>query len=71
MSNIEFKLSTETIEKIDAYSQLLNKDANLILNEALNQYFENEEKKLSASDLEGQSAMTNLDFEEFWDDVEI
>ena len=71
MSKIEFKLNAQMIEKIEAYSELLDKDANSILNEALTQYFENEEKKLLASDLEGQSAMTNLDYEEFWDDVEI
>ena len=44
MSKIEFKLNAQMIEKIEAYSELLDKDVNSILNEALTQYFENEEK---------------------------
>jgi hypothetical protein len=70
--NLQFQLSSEMIEDIHTYSTILNKDINTILHEALKQYFENEQEKLLASKkLETDNSMTNLDFNEFWDDVEI
>ena len=41
------------------------------LNEALEQYFESEQQKLIQKNQEDENAMTNLDFDEFWDDVEL
>jgi hypothetical protein len=71
MSDIKFTLSSETIEQIKEFSLLLKKDENQILNEALELYFQNEQKKLLEKNLENENAMTNLDFNEFWDDVDI
>ncbi|MBT3280982.1 MAG: hypothetical protein HOF69_00890 [Campylobacteraceae bacterium] len=71
MNNINFSLSHDTIENLTAFSEILKKDHNTILNEALEQYFENEQKKLLEKNLEDENAMTNLDFDEFWDDVEL
>jgi hypothetical protein len=71
MSDIKFTLSSETIEQIKEFSLLLKKDENQILNEALELYFQNEQKKLLAKNLENENAMTHLDFNEFWDDVDI
>ncbi len=68
---LEFKLDTKTLENLEVYSKLLDKDINTILNEALSLYFQKEEEKLIAQNLEGDSGMTNLDFDEFWEDVEI
>lgn len=71
-NNLQFQLSSEMIEDIHTYSALLNKDTNTILTEALKQYFENEQEKLMAAQkLETDNGMTNLDFDEFWDGVEI
>ncbi len=41
------------------------------INEALEQYFDNESKKLLEKNQEDHNSMTNLDFDEFWDDVDI
>jgi hypothetical protein len=71
MSDIKFTLSSQTIEQIQEFKALLNKDENQILNEALELYFQNEQKKLLEKNLENENAMTNLDFNEFWDDVDI
>jgi hypothetical protein len=71
MSDIKFTLSSQTIEQIKEFSLLLKKDENQILNEALELYFQNEQKKLLEKNLENENAMTNLDFNEFWDDVDI
>ena len=66
---IEFKQST--VENLQLFSQMLKKDINLILEEALEQYFDNEQKKLMEKNINDENAMTNLDFNEFWDDVDL
>ena len=71
MNNINFTLSSNIINNLENFSELLKKDYNVILNEALEQYFINEEKKLLEKNIDGENAMTNLDFDEFWDDVEL
>ncbi len=71
-NNIRFELSAQTIEDLKTYSSLLNKDMNSILNEALQEYFEREQEKIESSQiLETDRGMTNLDYQEFWDDVDI
>ena len=68
---MEFKLNHETIENINTFSQILKKDVNTILNEALEQYFEAEQQKLVEKNQEDENALTNLDYGEFWDGVDI
>ena len=69
--NLKFELNSEVVENLETFSQLLKKDVNTMLNEALEHYFENEQKKLLEKNIEDSNAMTNLDFNEFWDDVDI
>ena len=71
MNNINFKLNRETIENINTFSQILKKDVDTILNEALEQYFESEQQKLTEKNQEDENALTNLDYDEFWDGVDI
>ncbi len=71
MNNINFKLNSTTIENLQLFSEILKKDHSTMLNEALEQYFENEQQKLLEKNQEDENAMTNLDFNEFWDDVDI
>ena len=66
---IEFKLST--VDNLHLFSEMLNKDINTILEEALEQYFDNVQKKIMEKNINDDSAMTNLDFNEFWDDLDI
>ena len=66
---IEFKQST--VENLHLFSQMLKKDINLILEEALEQYFDSEQRKLMEKNINDENAMTNLDFDEFWDDVDM
>ncbi len=68
---MKIELTYEAVENIKIYSKLLNKDTNLIINEALSQYFENEEKKLLEKSIENDNIMTNLDYDEFWEGVNI
>ena len=70
-NDLKFVLDSETVEQLHTYSELLQKDTSTILKEALQQYFETIEKNLLEKSQHEQDAMTNLDFDEFWDDVEI
>ena len=66
---IEFKQST--IENLELFSQMLNKDINILLEEALEAYFDNAQKRLMENNIHDENAMTNLDYDEFWDDVDL
>ncbi|MGC9350431.1 MAG: hypothetical protein ACP5D3_00390 [Sulfurovum sp.] len=66
---IEFKEST--VENLQLYSELLDKDVNTMLEEALELYFEAQQKMLLEKNLENENMMTNLDYDEFWDGVDL
>ncbi|MEA2019945.1 MAG: hypothetical protein U9N59_16055 [Campylobacterota bacterium] len=70
-NNINFKLNTTTIENLTLFSEILKKDHSTILNEALEQYFESQQQKLVEKNQEDENALTNLDYDEFWDGVDI
>ncbi|HIP13031.1 MAG TPA: hypothetical protein EYG97_00950 [Arcobacter sp.] len=70
-NNIKFSLSSEILEELNAYSEILKKDHSQILKEALEHYFEEQQKILLEKNLEDENAMTNLGFNEFWDDLDI
>ncbi|MEA1914323.1 MAG: hypothetical protein U9N30_03310 [Campylobacterota bacterium] len=71
INQMKFELTQSTVENLQIFSQLLKKDTNTMLNEALEQYFLNEEKKLLEKNLADENAMTNLDYDEFWDDLDL
>ena len=58
-------------ENLETFSELLKKDKSTIINEALELFFEQEQKKLLEKNLADENALTNLDFDEFWDDVDL
>lgn len=66
---IEFKQTT--VENLQLYSELLDKDVNTMLEEALELYFEAQQKMLLEKNLENENMMTNLDYDEFWDGVDL
>ena len=71
MDEIRFELSAENIESLEVYSKLLHKDTSTIFNEALKLYFEKAQQHIQTQSLEGDGANTNLEFDEFWDGVDI
>ncbi len=71
MDQIKIEFKQSTVENLQLFSEMLKKDINLMLEEALEQYFDNEQQKLMEKNINDESAMTNLDFDEFWDDVDI
>ena len=69
--DITFVLDSETVEKINTFSELLKKDASTMMREALHDYFEKEEKRLLEKSIADKDHMTNLDYVEFWDGVDL
>jgi len=69
--DFKLELKLEVVEDLELYSEILKKDVNTILNEALELYFENEKEKLLEKNQNNENAMTNLSYDEFWDDVEV
>jgi len=67
--NITFKEST--VENLQLYSEMLNKSIDTMLEEALEQYFDSEQKRLMEKNINDENAMTNLDYDEFWDGLDI
>ena len=70
-NNIQFELKQDTVDNLQAFSELLKKDVNTMLSEALEQYLESEQKKLIEKGVEEDATMTNLDYDEFWDGVDL
>ncbi len=68
---MEITINDYNMQNLQTFSELKQKDISFLINEALEQYFENEQRKLLEKNLENENAMTNLDFNEFWDDVEL
>ncbi len=64
-------INKENYENLDNFKKILKKDESTIINEALEVYFTAQQKILLEKNLDNENAMTNLDFDEFWDDVEI
>ena len=70
-NNLQFELKQLTVENLKTFSELLGKDINTMLEESLEQYFESEQKKLIEKGIEEDATMTNLDYDEFWDGVDL
>jgi len=68
---MQITINDYNLQNLETFSQILKKDMSSMINEALEQYFENEQKKLLEKNIADENAMTNLSFDEFWDDVEI
>lgn len=68
---LKLELKQTTVENLKSFSVILNKDINTILKEALEQYFESEQQKLMEKNQFDENAMTNLDFDEFWGDLDL
>jgi tRNA A37 N6-isopentenylltransferase MiaA len=68
---LNFTLKPTTIENLHAYAEILHKDISSLLEEALESYFAEVQKALLEKNLSDENAMTNLDYDEFWDGVDL
>ena len=67
---IDFTLKPETIENLQAFAKLLKKDISWVLENALEEYFTKVGKELLEKSMADENAMTNLDYDEFWEGVD-
>ena len=70
-NGMKITINDYNMQNLEAFSEMKKIDISTLINEALEEYFANEQKKLLEKNLADENAMTNLDFNEFWDDVEI
>ena len=68
---INFTLDSKMIESLQEYSEILKRPPEIILKEALEEYFIKIEKELLEKAMADENAITNLSYDEFWDGVEI
>jgi len=64
-------INPDNYENLTNFKEILKKDESTMINEALELYFEHEQKKLLEKNLEDENAMTNLSYDEFWGDIEL
>jgi len=70
-NQIDFTLKSDTIENLKIFSEILKKDIGQIVEEAIEEYISNTQKQMLEKNISDENAMTNLDYDEFWDGVEI
>ena len=71
MQNRNFTLNSDNLENLENFGEILKKDYSTMMNEALEDYFQNAQKALLEKKLSDENSLTNLDFDEFWDDVDV
>ena len=69
--NIKIELKQSTVENLQLFSEITGKDINSMLEEALEEYFAAIQKKMLEKNIEDENMLTNLDYDEFWDGVDL
>jgi hypothetical protein len=59
------------LQNLETFTQILKKDESTLINEALELFFQEQQKKLLEKNIEDENALTNLNYDEFWDGVDI
>ena len=68
---LNFTLDAKTIEALKEYSELLKRPVDIIIKEALEDYFAKVEKELLEKAMADENALTTLSYDEFWDGVDV
>jgi uncharacterized HAD superfamily protein len=68
---IEIAFPQSIIDDLVAFSSILHKDVNSMVQEAVEEYLAKEQQKLMEQSLYDDNAMTNLDYNEFWDGIDV
>ncbi len=68
---MKITINDHNLENLETYEEILKKDKSTLINEALELFFETEQKKLLEKNIEDENAMTNLGYDEFWDGVDL
>jgi len=68
---MKLTINADNYENLLNFQEILKKDSTTIINEALERYFIEEQKKLLEKSIADENAMTNLSYDEFWGDMEL
>ena len=68
---MQITINDYNVQNLETFTQILKKDAGTLINEALEFYFQEQQKKLLEKNIADENALTNLDYDEFWDGVDI
>jgi len=68
---MQITINDYNLQNLETFTQILKKDESTLINEALELYFEEQQKKLLERNIEDENALTNLNYDEFWDGVDI
>ena len=68
---MQITINDYNLQNLETFTQILKKDESTLINEALEFYFQEQQKKLLEKNIEDENALTNLDYDEFWDGVDI
>ena len=69
--NIDIVFQQSIVDDLVAFSKILNKDINIMIQEAVEEYLSTQQQKLIEQSLYDDNALTNLDYNEFWDGIDI
>jgi len=69
--NIQLELKQSTVENLQLFSEITGKEINAMLEEALEEYFTSIQKKMLEKNIEDENMLTNLDYDEFWDGMDL
>ena len=65
------RLKPETVENLHLFSEILEKSPDRIVEEALEAYFDEVQKRLMEKNMMDENAQTNLSYDEFWEGVDL
>ncbi len=68
---MQITINDYNLQNLETFTQILKKDESTLINEALELFFQEQQKKLLEKNIEDENALTNLDYDEFWDGVDI
>ncbi len=68
---MNISINPDNYENLRNFKEILKKDESSMINEALEVYFQAQNKILLEKNLDNENALTNLSYDEFWNDLEI
>ncbi len=68
---LHFTLDEKMLSSLKEYSEILKRPVDIIIKEALEEYFVKVEKELLEKSMADENAITNLSYDEFWNGVDL
>jgi hypothetical protein len=66
-NEMRLELKNDKVQSLKFYAELLKKDMNTMIDEALERYFKEEQERLTAK----ERSETTFDYDEFWSDIDL